>query len=315
MNPLIKNTLSIVIPTFNEEGNIEILYSKLIETLTPLELDEFEFIFVDDGSQDRSLEIVKKLAIDDPRVKYISFSRNFGHQPALKAGLDHAQFAGVVSLDADLQHPVELIPEMIEKWKNGAEVVYTKRKDVSLPWFKRTTSKLFYRIINTLSQIKLEDGVADFRLLDQKVIHALRAYKESNLFIRGLIPALGFRQESIDYTPHKRFAGETKYSFSKMIRFALTGITSLSAKPLYFSIYFGVFFAMLAFIYGLYAIYVFAFGHEAIPGWTSIIASILLIGGIQLIMIGIIGIYLGKVFAQSKGRPNYIIAEKNTNND
>ena len=204
---------------------------------------------------------------------------------------------------------------MIEKWKNGAEVVYTKRKDVSLPWFKRTTSKLFYRIINTLSQIKLEDGVADFRLLDQKVINALRAYKESNLFIRGLIPALGFKQESIDYTPHKRFAGETKYSFSKMIRFALTGITSLSAKPLYFSIYFGVFFAMLAFIYGLYAIYIFAFGHEAIPGWTSIIASILLIGGIQLIMIGIIGIYLGKVFAQSKGRPNYIIAEKNTKND
>ena len=315
MNPLIKNTLSIVIPTFNEEGNIEILHSKLIETLTPLELDEFEFIFVDDGSQDRSLEIVKKLSIDDPRVKYISFSRNFGHQPALKAGLDHAQFAGVVSLDADLQHPVELIPQMIEKWKNGAEVVYTKRKDVSLPWFKRTTSKLFYRIINTLSQIKLEDGVADFRLLDQRVIHALRAYKESNLFIRGLIPALGFKQESIDYTPHKRFAGETKYSFSKMIRFALTGITSLSAKPLYFSIYFGVFFAMLAFIYGLYAIYIFAFGHEAIPGWTSIIASILLIGGIQLIMIGIIGIYLGKVFAQSKGRPNYIIAEKNTKND
>lgn len=315
MNPLIKNTLSIVIPTFNEEGNIEILYSRLIETLTPLELNEFEFIFVDDGSQDRSLEIVKKLSIDDSRVKYISFSRNFGHQPALKAGLDHAQFAGVVSLDADLQHPVELIPEMIEKWKNGAEVVYTKRKDVSLPWFKRITSKLFYRIINTLSQIKLEDGVADFRLLDQRVVHALRAYKESNLFIRGLIPALGFKQESIDYTPHKRFAGETKYSFSKMIRFALTGITSLSAKPLYFSIYFGVFFAMLAFIYGLYAIYIFAFGHEAIPGWTSIIASILLIGGIQLIMIGIIGIYLGKVFAQSKGRPNYIIAEKNTKND
>ena len=315
MNPLIKNTLSIVIPTFNEEGNIEILYSKLIETLTPLEIDEFEFVFVDDGSQDRSLELIKKLSTDDSRVKYISFSRNFGHQPALKAGLDHAKFAGVISLDADLQHPVELIPEMIEKWKNGAEVVYTKRKDVSLPWFKRTTSKLFYRIINTLSQIKLEDGVADFRLLDQKVIHALRAYKESNLFIRGLIPALGFKQESIDYTPHKRFAGETKYSFSKMIRFALTGITSLSAKPLYFSIYFGVFFAMLAFNYGLYAIYIFAFGHEAIPGWTSIIASILLIGGIQLIMIGIIGIYLGKVFAQSKGRPNYIIAEKNTKND
>ena len=313
--PLIKNTLSVVIPTFNEEGNINLMYSKLNETISPLSLDEVEFIFVDDGSHDRSLELIKNLAKEDSRVKYLSFSRNFGHQPALKAGLDHARLDGVISLDADLQHPVELIPEMVKHWKNGADIVYTKRKDSSLPWFKRTSSKLFYRMVNALSQIKLEDGVADFRLLDRKVIQALRNYKESNLFIRGIIPSLGFNQEAIDYVPNERFAGETKYSFSKMIRFALTGITSLSAKPLYFSIYFGVFFALLAFIYGLYAIYVFAFGNEAIPGWTSIIASILLIGGIQLIMIGIIGIYLGKVFAQSKGRPNYIISEKNTNND
>ena len=315
MDLLGKNTLSVVIPTFNEEGNIALLYSKLMEALAPLELKALELIFVDDGSHDDSLKIIKRLAKNDKQVKYISFSRNFGHQLALKAGLDHAIFHGVVSLDADLQHPVELIPEMVKKWRSGTDVVYSKRIDESLPWFKRTSSKLFYRIVNSLSQIKLEDGVADFRLLDQKVVQALLKHKETNLFIRGIIPSLGFKQEAIEYTPNKRFAGETKYSFSKMLRFALTGITSLSAKPLYFSIYFGVFFAFLAFIYSLYAIYVFTFGNEAVPGWTSIIASILLIGGIQLIMIGIIGIYLGKVFAQSKGRPNYIIADKNTIND
>lgn len=315
MDHSIKSSLSVVIPTFNEEGNIELLYTKLKETIAPLGLEAVEYIFVDDGSHDRSLEIIKKLAHEDAQVKYLSFSRNFGHQLALKAGLDHAHFQGVVSLDADLQHPVELIPEMIRKWKLGAAVVYSKRKDQGLPWFKRTSSKLFYRLVNSLSQVKLEDGVADFRLLDQKVIIALREYKESNLFIRGIIPSLGFKQEAIEYIPNERFAGETKYSFSKMIRFALTGITSLSAKPLYFSIYFGLFFAMLAFVYSVYAIYVFAFGYETVPGWTSIIASILLIGGLQLIMIGIIGVYLGKVFAQSKQRPHYIVEEQNMLND
>ena len=315
MDLSVKNTLSVVIPTFNEEDNIELIYSKLKETIDPIGLKALELIFVDDGSHDNSLKIIKQIAANDDEVKYISFSRNFGHQFALKAGLDHARFQGVVSLDADLQHPVELIPNMIEKWRSGADVVYSKRIDKSLPWFKRTSSKLFYRVVNLLSQIKLEDGVADFRLLDEKVIKALLRYKETNLFIRGIISSLGFNQVAIEYTPNKRHAGETKYSLYLMLRFALSGITSSSAKPLYFSIYFGVFFAFLAFIYSLYAIYVFAFSNGAIPGWTSIIASILLIGGIQLIMIGIIGIYLGKVFAQSKGRPNYIISDKNIFND
>ena len=315
MNHSFKRSLSVVIPTYNEEGNIALLYAKLKETLDPLELDDVEFIFVDDGSDDKSLELIKSLSVKDIRVKFLSFSRNFGHQSALKAGIDYATFDGVVSLDADLQHPVELIPEMIEKWKSGADIVYTKRLDNSLPWFKRTTSKLFYFIANSLSQVKLEDGVADFRLLDRKVIKALLKYKEADLFIRGIIPSLGFTQEAIEYIPNERFAGETKYSFFKMIRFALTGITSLSAKPLYFSIYIGIFFALLAFVYGIYAIYIFSWGNEAVPGWTSIIASILLIGGIQFIMIGIIGIYLGKVFAQTKQRPHYIIEDQNLINE
>ena len=315
MNHSFKRSLSVVIPTYNEEGNIALLHAKLKETLDPLGLDDVEYIFVDDGSYDKSLEVIKNLSKKDKRVKFLSFSRNFGHQLALKAGIDYASFDGVVSLDADLQHPVELIPKMIEKWQSGADVVYTKRLDNSMPWFKRTTSKLFYRIANSLSQLKLEDGVADFRLLDQKVIKALVKYKETDLFIRGIIPSLGFTQVALEYVPNERFAGKTKYSFLKMIRFALTGITSLSAKPLYFSIYIGVFFAMLAFAYGIYAIYVFSCGQEAVLGWTSIIASVLLIGGMQFIMIGIIGIYLGKVFAQTKQRPHYIIEDQNLMNE
>ena len=154
---IVKNTLSVVIPTFNEEGNIELLYNKLRETIDPLGLKDLELIFVDDGSHDDSLSIIKSIAEHDAQVKYISFSRNFGHQLALKAGLDHTRFQGVISLDADLQHPVELIPEMIQKWRDGADVVFSKRIDKTLPWFKRTSSKLFYRIVNSLSQIKLED--------------------------------------------------------------------------------------------------------------------------------------------------------------
>lgn len=311
MDKLQNLSLSVVIPTFNEEGNIDKLINELSITLKEIDVTEYEVIFVDDGSTDQSLHKIKEHSKSDSRIKYISFSKNFGHQLAVKAGIDFAEKQGVISMDADLQHPVELIPQMIDKWQKGADVVFTKRIDKELPWFKKWSSKLFYKFVNSISQVHLEEGIADFRLLDRKVVLALREFKENNLFIRGIIPSLGFRQEAIEYIPNPRFSGETKYSFSKMIRFALTGITSLSAKPLNFSIYLGLFFAFLAFLYGVYAIYIFSSGHEAIPGWTSIIASIVLIGGIQLIMIGIIGVYLGKLFAQSKQRPNYIIGEKN----
>ena len=214
-------------------------------------------------------------------------------------------------MDADLQHPPELIPALFEKWQAGFEVVYTIRKDnQKVSCFKQATSKGFYRLTNKLAEIPMEEGTADFRLLDRKVVEALRKYTESHLFLRGIIPTLGFKQIGLPYVPHARVSGQTKYSFSKMLRFALTGITSSSAKPLYFSIYAGLFFALLAFLYGMYAIYIAAFTNEAITGWTSIIASILFIGGIQLIMIGILGIYLGKLFIQSKNRPLYLITEK-----
>jgi glycosyltransferase involved in cell wall biosynthesis len=302
--------ISIVIPTFNEEGNIEILYQKIAEVFKQITHANFEVIYVNDGSSDGSLEKVKQLSQIDSRVKFISFSRNFGHQNALKAGLDYAQGDAVISMDADLQHPPALIPEMIRLWQEGKEVVYSIRKDgEELSFFKKMTSKLFYKIVNYLSDTKLEEGTADFRLLDKKVVVALKSYNESNLFYRGIIPTLGFRQIGIAYKPQERFSGKTKYSFSKMLRFALTGITSSSAKPLYFSIYLGLFFAAIAFLYGIYAIYISVFTNEAVLGWTSLIASILFIGGLQLIMMGIVGVYLGKLFTQSKNRPNYVIDE------
>jgi dolichol-phosphate mannosyltransferase len=307
-----ESKISIVIPTFNEEGNIEILYKKITEAFEGTKHTNFEIIYVNDGSSDDSLEKIKTLSLTDERVKFISFSRNFGHQNALKAGLDYAQGDAVISMDADLQHPPALIPEMIRLWQDGNQVVYSIRKDgKELSFLKKTTSKFFYKLINYLSDTKLEEGTADFRLLDKKVVKALKQYNESNLFFRGIIPTLGFKQIGIPYQPQERFSGTTKYSFSKMLKFALTGITSSSAKPLYFSIYLGLFFAAIAFLYGIYAIYISIFTNDAVLGWTSLIASILFIGGLQLIMMGIVGVYLGKLFTQSKNRPNYIIDEKN----
>ena len=307
-----KPEISIVIPTYCEEGNIVELYEQLKRQLSKSEIHSFEIIFVNDGSKDNSLEKIKELAIRDERVKYIHFSRNFGHQNALRAGLDFAKGEAVISMDADLQHPPELIPTLIAFWRAGNKVVYTKRKDKNdLSFFKKLTSKMFYKLVNYLSETKLEEGTADFRLLDRSVVEALKNFNENNLFYRGIIPGLGFRQHGIDYIPNERFSGSTKYTFSKMVRFALTGITSSSAKPLYFSIYLGAFLALCSFFYALYAIYVSIFTTEAVAGWTSTIASILFIGGIQLMMLGIVGIYLGKLFSESKKRPNYIIEESN----
>lgn len=304
--------LSIVIPTYNEEGNIALLYDQLKEVLNEEGIEQFELIFVNDGSSDKSLSVIKGLSDRDTRVKFISFSRNFGHQHALKAGLDHAVGDAVISMDADLQHPAALIPEMLKKWNEGAQVVYTIRaQEDGISWFKKKTSSGFYWLINKLSEHPIIDGAADFRLLDKKVVAEIRRYSEKELFFRGMISGIGFRQSSIHFKPNKRHSGQTKYSFNKMAAFAIAGITSSSAKPLYFSIYLGAFMAFLAFLYGIYAICIALFTNDAITGWTSIVASIVFIGGIQLFVMGIIGVYLGKVFKESKNRPHYIIDETN----
>lgn len=300
--------LSVVVPCFNEQESLLEMYGVLSKELSVYQ--NYEIIFVDDGSKDATLAILKKLNQTDKQVQYISFSRNFGHQNALKAGLNASSGDCVVSLDADLQQPPALIHKMVEKWQEGYEIVYTIRtKTENNSWFKRTTSHLYYKIINNLSEVKIEDGAADFRLLDKKVVDVLREFNESFLFIRGVISYLGFKQYSIEYEAAERFAGTSKYTFVKMLRFAVTGITSFSIKPLKLSMWLGFIFAGLSFLFGCQVFYEAVFTDRTVDGWATVVLSILLIGGINLIMLGIIGEYIGKMFLETKRRPNYIVRE------
>jgi dolichol-phosphate mannosyltransferase len=299
--------VSVVIPSFNEEGNVVVLAKKLLNIFTYLAC-EYELIFVDDGSSDLTFEKLKELHEENPHVHYISFSRNFGHQCALKAGLDYAQGDCVVSLDADMQHPPELIPEMVQKWQEGYDIVYTKRLvDKKLPFFKRLTSQAFYQLINFLSDVTIEDGTADFRLMDRNAVEVFKHLPERDLFVRGMVKWIGFKQYKIDYQPHERFSGTTKYSFRKMLRLAMTGITSFSVKPLRLAGLLGFFLSTVSFAYGLLALYGYFLAKWNVSGWTSLAVGIMFIGGVQLIMLGIIGEYLGKLFMQVKQRPLYII--------
>jgi glycosyltransferase involved in cell wall biosynthesis len=304
--------VSIIIPAFNEEGNIRIIVDKLVKILN--NYHDYEIIFINDGSVDNTLLVLKELNHANNKIRYISFSRNFGHQLALKAGIDHATGDCAISMDADLQHPVELIPSMIEKWQEGFEIVYTIRADdPRTSFFKRLTSDLFYKLMNSISDIKIVQGTADFRLLDRDVIDVLKNMQEHSLFIRGIIPWMGFSQYGMQYVPNERFWGKSKYSVKKMIRFAFNGITSFSTKPLHLATLMGLFISLLSFVYGFVAIMGKIFNDKAVSGWTSVIVSVLFIGGIQLVMLGIIGEYLGKLFIESKRRPNYIIREKSNN--
>ncbi|MBB6274144.1 dolichol-phosphate mannosyltransferase [Pedobacter cryoconitis] len=305
-----KKLVSVVIPAFNEAENLTVIIDRLENVFSKTPYD-VEFILVDDGSKDKTLAILKTMATVKPNLFYIEFSRNFGHQLALKAGLDKANGDCVISLDADLQHPPELITQMLEKWEEGNEVVYTRRlEDKSLPFGKRKSSVLFYKLLNILSSIKIEDGTADFRLMDKKVIDVFKNFEENEPFIRGLIQWMGYQQIAIDYTPSKRYSGSSKYNVRKMMGFALQGVTSFSIKPLYTAVYLGFSFSMLSILYVPYVFYAVYSGIE-VDGWASTIMTIVFFGGLQLIIMGIIGIYIGKMFMQSKNRPNYIIKSTN----
>lgn len=273
---------------------------------------DYELIFVDDGSKDKTLSILQQLSKTDKHLFFIELSRNFGHQNALMAGLDLATGDAIITMDGDMQHPPSLIPEMILKWQQGFEVVYTRRKEDSrLPKFKKITSKYFYRFINYISEIDIEAGTADFRLMDKKVAKVFFTFTENELFIRGLVNWIGFKQFAIDYEPSERFSGQSKYTFKKMFQFALKGITSFSIRPLYLSIFLGLSVSIIATIfYLIYVFYSIYFGHT-ISGWSSVIFTVVFFGGLNLIVLGIIGVYVGKLFMQSKNRPNYIISNTN----
>lgn len=300
--------ISLIVPAFNEEENLPVLIHRLMALMEPY--GAYEILVIDDGSTDQSRYVLRQLSGAYPVVRFLSFSRNFGHQMALRAGYAHARGEAVICLDADLQHPPELIPALIAKWREGFEVVYTVRQpDPSLSWFKRTTSKTFYSLLRSVSNLDIEDGAADFRLLDRKVVDTLNQFKENDLFLRGAISWVGFRQCRVLYRPAARYAGRTKYSFHKMLKLAAMGITSFSTRPLYLSVLLGFGMSLFATLFGAEVLYEYFFTDATVSGWTTLVVLISLIGGVQFIMIGIIGVYLGKTFVEVKGRPAYIIGD------
>ena len=302
--------ISIVIPCYNEEGNIGVIYNALISTLQG---EDLEIIYIDDCSRDKTLEKIRELALSDPRVRYISFSRNFGQQSGLRAGFEYATGDCVISLDADMQHPPELMPRMIAKWRKGYDIVYTRRQDrENISLFKRISSAMFYKLINLLSDVRIEPGSADFRLLDRRIVDILvNDINEYHLYYKGMISWIGFRQASIDYIPAKRHSGTTKWNLFSLINLAIDGITAFSIKPLKLAILLGLTLSVLSGIYGLYALYMYFFTDATVRGWTSVLLSILFLGGVNMILLGIIGEYIGRIYMQSKRRPHFLVKESN----
>jgi dolichol-phosphate mannosyltransferase len=307
-----KNLLTVVIPIYNESENIFPLYDRLSKVLDEVANKyqlKSEILFVNDGSTDSSIDNIRLLHERDQRVKLLSFSRNFGHQIAITAGLDYSDGSLVVVMDGDLQHPPELIPQLIEQWQAGYEIVYTIRQDTAKASIaKRLTSRLFYKLLQFMSPVAIPEGSADFRLMDRKTVEALNRLREKDRFLRGLIPWIGFRQIGVPYSADKRYAGRSKYSTGKMLRLAADGILSFSIIPLRLSFFLGLVVSLFAFLYALYALVVFATGR-AMPGWTSILIAVLVLGGIQLIVLGIVGEYIGRIYQEVKNRPIYIIRE------
>ena len=300
--------VSVIVPVFNEEGCLLTLVSRVVMVIE--KYSDYEILFIDDGSRDNTLTVLRKLHAGNKKINFLSFSRNFGHQNALRAGTLYASGDCIVSLDGDLQHPPELIPDLITKWKEGFDIVYTIRKDEKkIPVLKRVMSVLFYKLMNAISDMNFEHGEADFRLLDKNAAAELNNLNENAIFFRGMVKWLGFEQIGIEYTPDERTWGKTKYSRKKMFALAISGITSFSIKPLRISTIIGISIAFLSILYGIYALYIKFFTDNSIEGWTSVFFMVTFIGGIQLIILGIIGEYIGNIFLESKKRPHYIIEE------
>ncbi|MDF2571427.1 MAG: glycosyl transferase family 2 [Sporomusa sp.] len=297
--------ISIVVPVYNEQENVSVFYQEVCKHMESNDYP-FELIFVDDGSTDETVLILDKLTQQDTRVRAIILARNFGHQLALSCGLDHARGDAVITMDGDMQHPPEMLPLLINRWEQGFEVVQTIRKDTQgVSWFKRFTSRMFYRTINSVSNINMAEGGSDFRLLDRKAVDTFRSFKEKARFIRGIIGAMGYRQTKIEFVAPQRFAGESKFSLKKMLNFALDGITAYSRLPLRLAFYMGLLSGLLSLFLTIDVIYTKLFTADAVPGWATIAASVLLLGGLQLVGLGIIGEYIGRIFEEVKERPLY----------
>lgn len=301
--------ISLVVPVFNEEDAVPIFH-QAIKTNQELAAYDMEIIFVNDGSTDDTAQVVKKILQDEHNIKLINFSRNFGKEPALFAGLQHAHGDVVIPIDVDLQDPIEVIPRLIEKYLDGAEVVLAKRVDrVSDSWMKRRTAEAFYWVHNKISKPKIESNVGDFRLMSRKVVDEIIKLEETQLFMKGILSWVGFKTEIVEYTREKRVIGDTKFNAWKLWNLAVEGITSFSTVPLKIWTYIGLVISLCSFLYAI-AIIVdkLLFGNN-VSGYSSIMVSLLFLGGVQLIGIGVLGEYVGRIYMESKKRPRYIVSE------
>lgn len=307
-----KKKLSIIIPAYNEEKNISFLVTELSRSLQQVKYD-YELIFVNDGSDDHTLNEIKIQAELHQNVFFIELSKNFGKDYALKAGIDAANGNAIITMDADLQHPPYLLPKMLELWEEGYDIVYTYREEANphVKGYQKAASNLFYKGINAISDITLENGISDFRLLDEKVVNELKQIREYEIFFRGMVKWIGFNQIGIPYTPAARHTGEASYSFFKLAKLAIGSIMAFSVRPLYIATGLGLFFSVSALLYIPYIFISYFSGYDAASGWASLIATVAFFGGLQLLVLGIIGSYLGKIFLQTKHRPNYIIRSTN----
>lgn len=303
-------TLSLVLPIYNEEEVIPELHVRLQEFLTKLEVP-CEVVFVNDGSRDRSMEMLRGIAKAEPRYRILSFARNFGHQTAITAGIDYARGAAVVVMDADLQDPPEVVLEMVAKWREGYDVVYGKRrKREGETWFKLFTARWFYRVFAAMIPIEVPLDTGDFRLMSRRVVIALRALRETHRFVRGMVSWVGFKQTAVLYDRPGRFAGETKYPLRKMLRFAVDGITSFSVLPLRFATYLGMLISLMSVGVAVWALVARFALRATVPGWTASVVLTSLLAAVQLLMIGILGEYVGRIYEQVKGRPLYTVGDK-----
>jgi glycosyltransferase involved in cell wall biosynthesis len=300
---------SIIIPVYNEEAVIHETYKRLKRVMDSTG-EAYELLFVNDGSHDQTASILKKYSERDRAVKLIDFSRNFGHQIAITAGMDYASGDAIVVIDADLQDPPELILDMIKKWKEGYDVVYAKRtRRKGETFFKKQTASLFYRLLRASTDIDIPLDTGDFRLIDRKVCDEMKRIPEKNRFVRGLVSWVGFRQTAIEYVRDERLAGETKYPLKKMLKLSTDGITSFSYKPLKIASYAGGLLSFAGFIYMLVVLYLKLFTDSTVAGWASIIIIQLFFSGIVLIILGVIGEYIGRIYDETKDRPLYIVRE------
>jgi len=304
-----KEVCSVVIPVFNEEESLELLHGRLSKALQNL-CEDYEIIFVDDGSTDKSLEIMRKFRKTNPRVKVISFSRNFGHQVAITAGIDYASGSAVIVMDADLQDPPEDIPQLVEKWREGYDTVYAIRESRKDPILKRAITFVFYRLFQRMSDVDIPVDAGDFRLMSRRVVDVLKTMPERNRYLRGLASWVGFRQARIRYARDRRYTGKSKYTLWKLAKLAFDGITSFSHFPLRLVVHLGLVVSLVGFLYGAIIIILGLVFGRVVPGWTTLMAAVIFLGGIQLVVVGIIGEYIGRIYVEVQQRPLYLIKQK-----